>query len=249
MSIQPIIVDEEAGESYQGLRMTADEYLALPETLNSYELIDGVIVQQFWGEPVNAGGYDPDRPIYHGVRMSADEYLALGETFERYELIDGVVIMSPSPTPAHQAVAMQISTQIYSFLKDHPVGLVFYEIDVRVYKRSHGREGVYRPDVTFVSFPKAGQIGDCVDVLPDLVVEVVSPDTRARDALTKKQDYEAAGIAEYWLVDPRRNLLTFYRLRNDVYVEVNSQNERFASEAIPGFALDIAEVRAKFTSL
>lgn len=249
MSIQPIIVDEEAGESYQGLRMTADEYMALPETKWYYELIDGVIVQMFWGDLDPAGDFPKDRPIYHGLRMSADEYWSLGETFEWYELFDGVVIMSPSPTPMHQTIAMEIATQLYTYINANPVGVVFYEIDVQIYKRSEGRDGVYRPDVVFVGNPRAGQIGERIEVVPDLVVEVVSPHSRPKDAITKKDDYEHNGVSEYWLIDPHKNTLTFYRLQDGRYQEVPHHGDTYESHAVPGFSLDMNAVRHKFQSL
>src|SRR5688572_15123162 len=182
MSIQSIIVDEEAGESYQGLRMTADEYMALPETKWYYELIDGVIVQMFWGDLDPAGDFPKDRPIYHGLRMSADEYWSLGETFERYELINGVVIMSPSPTNWHQMVGLEISRQLANYLISNPIGIASYEVDIEVTDIG-GNPTIYRPDVIFVSNPRAVNALEKVALPPDVVVEVISPHSRPKDVV------------------------------------------------------------------
>jgi Uma2 family endonuclease len=49
---------------------------------------------------------------------------------------------------------------------------------------------------------------------PDLVIEVVSPGSVREDRVRKFTEYEAAGVREYWLVDPRPNHRTvecFYR--------------------------------------
>jgi Uma2 family endonuclease len=247
MSIQPIIVDERAGESYQGLRMSAEEYRALPETWWHYELINGVVVQQFWGDLEPAGDFPPDRPIYHGLRMSAEEYWALGETFERYELINGVVIMSPSPTTRHQTIGTEILKQLTVFLDRQPQGIACYEVDIEI-TDARGKPVVYRPDVIFVAHPRAAEAMEKVTLAPDVVVEVVSPHSRPKDSTTKKEDYERNVVKEYWLIDPAKDACIFYRLDAERYVEVTVAGDRFESQAVPGFTLDLAAVRRKFTS-
>jgi Uma2 family endonuclease len=52
---------------------------------------------------------------------------------------------------------------------------------------------------------------------PDWVVEVISPSTASHDQILKRQVYECAGIAEYWLVHPIDRILTIYRLENGRY--------------------------------
>ncbi len=245
MSVQPIIVDEEAGESYQGLRMSAEEYLALPETKWYYELISGVVVQQFWGEPDPVGDYPPDREIYHGLRMTADEFLNLGRTFERYELVSGVVIMSPSPTPKHQEIAGEVQFQIRAFLQTHPIGRVMHEVDVAM-KDAQGRDVVYRPDVLFIAAERWQSAGTRLTVTPDVVVEVVSRDSRPRDNISKMEDYAINGVREYWLNDPLKGRMAFYRLCDGRYAEVAPGPGGFASEAVPGFVLDLGALRQKF---
>jgi Uma2 family endonuclease len=218
--------------------MTADEYWELPETWNYYELIDGVIVQQFWGE----------RETYHGVRMSCEQFRALGETLERYELINGVVIMSPSPTNRHQIVSLEIATQIRVFVKSHPIGIVSYEIDVEL-KDSHGECIIYRPDIIIVAHPRAAKTMQQVTLPPDLIVEVISPHSRPQDTITKKSDYERNGVTEYWLIDWNRETTTFYRLRDGAYVEILCEGDQFPSLAVPGFVLDVAAVREAFRAI
>lgn len=61
----------------------------------------------------------------------------------------------------------------------------------------------YEPDVCWFSRAKADAIMDDQMLLPppDLIVEVLSPSTAARDRGVKKADYAAHGIREYWIVD------------------------------------------------
>jgi hypothetical protein len=75
---------------------------------------------------------------------------------------------------------------------------------VRAATLGNGRE----PDVVVVLPAKAHLVRETfVDGPPDLVVEVVSDDSVERDYETKRAEYAAAGIPEYWIVDPRSDLV------------------------------------------
>ena len=186
-----------------------------------------------------------DETCYQGLRMSAEEYLALGETQIRYELIDGVVIMSPSPTVIHQEVIVEITTQISYFLRQEPIGRVFAELDINL-RSTLGRDIVYRPDIIFVSKERADIIKHRITGAPDVAVEVISPHSRQYDSVTKKNDYEAAGVREYWLIDPLESKMTFFLRQGEKFVESTPQPDTFASAAISGFSLDLDRIRRLF---
>lgn len=186
---------------------------------------------------------------YRGLRMTADEYFALEDDGFLYELVDGVVCMSPSPTPEHQDAATQISAQIATFLNDHLVGKVFVELDVNLGQGPTGGDIVYRPDVVFIRAEKVARNRKRIDEPPDLAVEIVSDTSRRYDNETKKGDYERAGVMEYWVIDPNRGTMSFYRLRDGRYELVQPKGDAFASEAIPGFSLDLSRVRRTFPEL
>lgn len=183
---------------------------------------------------------------YHGLRMSAEQYLQLEDDGTRYELIDGVVTMSPSALPHHQKVATRIAVQIGSFLETHPVGEVYTEVDVHLGVGPRGGDLVYWPDVVFLREERVPGPGQHIKGPPDLVVEVVSSDRRRYDYETKKDDYEGCGVHEYWIIDPELQQMTFYRRREDRFVEIQPEGDKLPSEAIPGFSLDLAKVRKSF---
>ena len=149
--------------------------------------------------------------------------------------------MSPSPTFRHQQVITEIAIQIGNFLRDHPVGRVAVEIDVRLRD-----DLVYRPDVVYLSNEKAARCGDAITVPPDLIVEIVSPDSRAFDARTKRADYESAGVGEYWIIDPERDEFTFLVLRSGRFTDAPPTGDHYAAGVLPGFELDLPRVRRLF---
>ena len=78
----------------------------------------------------------------------------------------------------------------------------------------------------------------------DLVIEVVSPDDPPRDTVRKLAEYAAAGVLEYWIVDPRPGFrsVTVLALEGAEYREHGTFGEGGAAAGplLPGFAVDVA---------
>ena len=195
---------------------------------------------------IRAASLYQTEPHYRGVRLSAEEYFALPDDGYNYELVDGVMMMSPSPTPEHQAVAMEIAAQLAIYLRDHDVGRVLAETDVSLGRNKAGRDLVYKPEIVFLRTERLAQVRGRIVGAPDLVVEIISPDSRRYDSETKRDDYERHGVHEYWLIDPERDAMTFHRRRGDRFEVIEPDADRFASQAVPGFVLDLALVRKSF---
>lgn len=185
-----------------------------------------------------SNGHDP---CYRGLRLTADDYFSLDDDGFRYELVDGVICMSPSPTPGHQEIVLEIGAQIRNHLEQHPIGRAFVELDVQLRD-----DLVYRPDVVFLRTDRAKACRERVVGPPDLIVEVISPDSRRYDSETKRGDYARCGVAEYWMIDPQRGSMIFLRLQGGRYVEIEPTDDRLTSAALPGFVLDLERLRKAF---
>lgn len=183
---------------------------------------------------------------FAGLRMTAEEFFGLPDDGRWYELVDGIVFMSPSPTPRHQQVMLEIARQLANYLDLHPVGIVLAETDVQLGKGPTGGDLVYRPEVVVVAQDQLLDPDGPLRGAPLLAVEVVSPGTRAYDTRTKRLDYERCGVQEYWIVDPELGTLTFLVLRDGRFVEAHAVGDRFASTAVRGFVLELSSIRAKF---
>jgi Uma2 family endonuclease len=191
---------------------------------------------------------EPGVASFCGLRMGADAFLQILDDGCNYELIDGVVVMSPSPSPKHQAITTEISFQISLHLRRHPAGRVFAELDVHLGQGPTGGDLVYKPEVIFLRRERLTGLENKIFGAPDLVVEVVSRGSRRFDSETKKRDYERFGVQEYWLFDPAREAMTFWRLKDGRFVDIPPTGDTFASQAVPEFVLDLKPVRELFKS-
>lgn len=93
------------------------------------------------------------------------------------------------------------------------------------------------PDVAFFKKANLGRIKPThSEGGADFVIEIVSPDSRTRDRVEKRAEYERAGIEEYWIIDPARRLAEFYRLKEGVYRSISPDAEdKVHSSTLSGF--------------
>lgn len=192
-------------------------------------------------------GSDSTRPPASGVRLTYDDFVQFPEDGERHELIDGEHVVTPSPNMKHQAVLRNLAGLVWSFLRTHKVGQVFFAPFDVVFSDVD----VVEPDLLFVSKERQSQILTAANVqgAPDLVVEVGSPSTRRRDEIVKRRLYERFGVAEYWVVDPELDEIKVYRRTDDRFERVAllsaEQGDVLTSPLFPGLELPLTDVFAE----
>lgn len=170
------------------------------------------------------------------------EYLALGAS-RLVELSDGCLEVLPMPTILHQLIVAFLYEQLKAFVAAHATGMaLFAPLPVRL------RSLKYRePDIVYL---RPGRVPN-VRAQPqgaDLVMEVVSEGTenRERDLVHKREEYAAAGISEYWIVDPEAQRITVLTLDGTAY-RVHGEfgpGTQATSVLLPGFAVAVDAVFA-----
>lgn len=147
---------------------------------------------------------------YHVKRQgeyTLEDYYALPEE-RRVELIDGVIYDMTAPTTVHQTVALQMAYQIENYIEEHGGNCVPFIAPVDVQLDCDDRTMV-QPDVIILC-DLSKNINRCIYGAPDFVAEVLSPSTRKKDLRIKLAKYAAAGVREYWMVDPERRQVIVY---------------------------------------
>lgn len=144
--------------------------------------------------------------------FTADDLDGMPDDGRRYELVDGQLLVTPSPTLRHQSVSGELFLLLRLALP-RGLRLLSAPMDVRLGPRLQ-----VQPDLLVVT--DEGLEAVRVESVPLLAVEIASPGTRTRDRVLKRNAYEAAGIASYWLVDPRGPVITVLELREGRYEQV-----------------------------
>ncbi len=174
--------------------------------------------------------------IRNGQYISFEDYLKLNVEGSRLEWIDGKVIGFMSNNLKHQRVGGFLEKIMGLFAEFHNLGEVVqagYAMKLEAQKR--GRE----PDLVFVRKEKSEILKhEYLNGAADIAVEIILPESVERDRKTKFGEYEAAGVNEYWLIDPEKQEAEFYRLdENGLYKQIQIDENVFRSEVLDGFFL------------
>ena len=135
--------------------------------------------------------------------------------YPSYEIIGGEKFMAPAANLDHSGIISRLVTVFSNYFLEHKSGYVFSD-DVDV----HFSDGsLYKPDLVVVlkSNEKILANRKAIYGAPDMVVEVLSHSTRRKDLTIKKDVYEAQGVREYWIIDPRAKIVSVYLLQDGKY--------------------------------
>jgi Uma2 family endonuclease len=155
-----------------------------------------------------------------------------------YELVDGAIIVTPAGM-RHSSVAAQITAVLGNFVFPRDVGEV-YTADVGI-QLPNGN--VRSPDASFVRTEKLPGGRSPVDygaLVPDLVVEVLSPSDSAVEMMKKVREYRDCGVSLVWVVDPERRTVTAHS-SIDVVTDYAGDDLLTADPVLPRFSCKISE--------
>jgi len=77
---------------------------------------------------------------------------------------------------------------------------------------------------------------------PDLVIEILSHSTRARDRGAKKQRYRLGGVPEYWIVDGADRIVEQFVLEGEGYRLLGRHHDEITFRGLPGVRVDLTKV-------
>ena len=167
------------------------------------------------------------------IKFTKADYCLLPEGF-RVELIDGDILKMAPPTVLHQELAKRFFLLVLDCVGVDrvlfgPIGLDIDDTNILVPDVvAFGKESI--PDLDAQSLCQA-----------EMVVEVLSPSTAARDRAVKAGLYLEAGVSEVWLIDPRSQSIEIQTAAGERAVR---GNETATSEAVSGFSVRPADLFA-----
>jgi Uma2 family endonuclease len=169
-------------------------------------------------------------------KLGYEDYARMPDEGKRYEILDGELYVTPAPTPLHQRLSKRLQRQLEDFFETGGLGEVF-NAPVDLILAEHD---IVQPDLLIVGNP--GQVSHrAIEGAPLLVVEVLSPSTRAQDRGVKARRYADLGVRHYWILDPDAERIECLRLEGSAYrvVADASAPETLAHPDWPGLAIHL----------
>ncbi len=176
--------------------------------------------EQLTGHPAEPDEADAARPSSSTVAKTRTPYLEEPETGR------------------HQDVRLYLTVLLKSFVEMTDAGVV-RNAPFRVYL-DDGTD--CEPDIVFIAHANFDRLHEShIEGPPDIVVEVLSSESTAQDRGEKFAIYERAGVREYWLIDPVRELANLYHLGPDGYYDEFRPDtmERLRSRVLRAFVLNV----------
>lgn len=174
--------------------------------------------------------------------FTAEELIRLPRGRCRYELVKGELFEMPPAGGRHGNVAMQIGSLLNAHVRANQLGYVFAA--ETGYFLSHDPDTVRAPDASFIAgdrLPPGELPIGYLDIMPDLAVEVLSPNDRAGEVLDKVNDWFRSEVKLVWVIDPAARTVRVYRATAEV--QELAENEILGgAEVVPGFTCEIGEL-------
>lgn len=159
---------------------------------------------------------------------------------QRAELIDGELYMLATPNRVHQRLVMLLSNSIFNYIQDKNGDCEVYPSPFAVFLNADDKLYL-EPDVSIIC-DKNKLIDEGCKGAPDWIIEIVSPTSRSMDYNKKLFIYRAAGVREYWIVDPMKQLIMVYNFEHDTF-EQYSFSDKVKVGIYEDFEIDFAGIK------
>ncbi len=183
---------------------------------------------------IDANDEISDGKPHPGRRMTEEEFVEWCDDKTHAEWVDGEVIIMSPVNLRHAMLFGFLHPLIVAFAEQRDLGRVLTEPFQMRYGKQRRRRS---PDVMFVATARLDALHpNHLEGPADLVVEIVSPESMARDWREKYLEYEAGGVREYWVIDPMANRVETYLLGEDGrYRRTLETDGKISSVVLPGF--------------
>jgi Uma2 family endonuclease len=172
-------------------------------------------------------------------RMTLATFMARPEqNGHKEELLEGFFVRSPTARWGHNRFALLLAEQLLPRIDRLGLGETCGPQTVVL-----GDASAPQPDLCVILKDRKHIIRDGYPRgAPDLVVEILSPTTRAHDLGLKKRLYAAHGVREYWLVDPDARTVTQHRLHRGRFDKGQTRRRSLRLRILPAVRIDLAAV-------
>lgn len=169
-----------------------------------------------------------------------EQFLCQPENVDRlFELIDGE-IFEKMPTQQHGMIASNINFALMLYNNQHRSGRIGAEVRHQAIK---DKRNSLMPDISFTSGNRPLVTEGSVMQMPDLAIEIRSPDDSLKQMREKAEYYLANGSRLVWLVVPGKRYVEVHRPNQEEEIMFGS-DVLDGGDVLPGFTLPIADIFA-----
>jgi Uma2 family endonuclease len=177
--------------------------------------------------------------VQYPTGVTYEEFLETVDEGTHAEWVDGQVVPMTPPSKEHLRITAFLLAALRGYVNRKKLGGIVLHAPGQMKLERSGRE----PDVIYLRPATMERWGErFVEGPADLVIEVISPESRTCDRREKFREYQVAGVAEYWLIDPAQRTGEVYALSSGgVYERVPAGDPpRMRSVVLQGLWLDLA---------
>ncbi len=136
---------------------------------------------------------------------------------ERAELIDGKIYYMAPPSTRHQRIISDIHYRIKDYIIKNNGECEVLPAPFAVFLNKDDKNYV-EPDISVICDKDKLTDKGCHGA-PDWIIEIISPGNKEMDYFKKLFKYQAAGVREYWIVDPIKEIVMVYRFEKETMEE------------------------------
>jgi Uma2 family endonuclease len=172
--------------------------------------------------------------------ITAEELLKMGD-IGRCELIYGELVMISPAGFCHGEIALRIGHLLASFVEERDLGVVLAAETGYVIERDP--DLVRAPDASFVRKQRVPKTTwkKYFPGVPDLAVEVISPDDTKREVAEKVNMWLAHGTISCWVADPESQTVSIHRAGQEP-IRLGIRDKITGEPALPRFVLAVSRI-------
>jgi len=169
--------------------------------------------------------------------LTIDDFERLPDDVARnHELVDGELVEVSGNNPQHNLLRCLLVRLLGIYAEERQLGLVVDEQEYDFDGNAHG------PDVTFLSAAKRPLLNMKLRVqrfVPDLAIEIVSPNDTVENLVNKAHRYRKCGVHEVWIFNIESREVYLYSENRRAILD---ETDEFRPETIPGFSMRIGDL-------
>jgi Uma2 family endonuclease len=171
--------------------------------------------------------------------LTIEDFEQLPESLARnHELVDGELVDVSGNTGNHNSLRDALVELLRPHVRKHKLGQVISEQEFEFDQNAHG------PDVSFIG-PEKSRVFDGArrvqPFVPDLAIEIASPNDKFAALMTKAHRYRRCGTHEVYVISIETREVFVY---SDHFTGILDENQDFRPQQIPGFSIKISDLFA-----